>query len=251
MRTEKDTVRYSGSTEVGQKTPGKPVAGTIDVYFHVITTTNGAGAVSTATIAAQIAVLNDSFAGLRGGADTGFRFRLAAADMTANNAWFAQETFEDEVAMKAALKDGGPSDLNIYTTGGGGYLGWAYYPSIVASRQYAVLDGVVVHFGSLPGGRPPYDLGLTVTHEVGHWLGLAHTFEQGCIGHGDSVDDTPYMSEPTAGCPAAKDTCTRGVGLDPIHNYMDYSDDACFEEFTRGQAERAQKQFAHWRLKRS
>jgi hypothetical protein len=65
------------------------------------------------------------------------------------------------------------------------------------------------------------------------------------------VDDTPYMSVPTTGCPIGKDTCTRGTGLDPIRNYMDYSYDSCYTQFTRGQAERMQKQFAHWRLKRA
>lgn len=256
LRREKDTERFSGGTEVGQKTPGKPTAGTIGVYVHVITRSDGTGAVSAASVDEQIAVLNRAFAGTAypggTGADTGFRFVLAGRDTTVSDAWFAQETFADEVAMKTALKQGGPADLNVYTTSGGGFLGWAYYPSIVGRTQYAVLDGVVVHFGSLPGGSlPRYNLGQTVTHEVGHYLGLAHTFEKGCIGWGDYVDDTPFMSEPTSRCPVGKDTCTRGSGVDPIHNYMDYSDDACFREFTQGQTERMQKQFAHWRLKRS
>ena len=251
-RAEKDTVKYSGGTEVGQKTPGKPTAGAIDVYFHVITKTDGTGAVSDATIAAQITVLNQTFAGWFGGDDTGFTFRLAGTTRTVNNAWFDQATFEDEVAMKSALKQGDAADVNIYSTSGGGFLGWAYYPSITASKKFGVLDGVVVHYGSLPGGSVPrFNLGYTATHEVGHYLGLPHTFEQGCIGHGDYVDDTPYMSEPTSRCPIGKDTCTRGTGEDPIHNYMDYSDDACYTQFTAGQTERMQKQFAHWRLKRT
>jgi hypothetical protein len=52
--------------------------------------------------------------------------------------------------------------------------------------------------------------------------------------HGDDVDDTPYMSEPSSGCPVGKGTCTRGSGTDPIHNYMDYSDDPCYNQFTAG-----------------
>ena len=251
-RVEKDTQKYSGGTEVGQKTPGKPTAGVIDVYFHVITKTDGTGAVSDATVAAQITVLNQTFAGWFGGDDTGFTFTLAGTTRTANNAWFDQATFGDEVAMKSSLKRGDAADLNIYSTSGGGFLGWAYYPSITASNQFGVLDGVVVHYGSLPGGNVPrFNLGYTATHEVGHYLGLPHTFEQGCIGHGDYVDDTPYMSEPTSRCPIGKDTCTRGTGEDPIHNYIDYSDDACYTQFTAGQTERMQKQFAHWRLKRT
>jgi hypothetical protein len=250
-RLEKDTEQYSGSTEFGQKTPGKPTAGTIDVYFHVVTATDGTGYVSPAAVAAQILVLNQTFSGWPGGVDTGFRFELADLDYTTNDAWYGQATFADEVAMKSALKEGGAADLNIYTTSGGGFLGWAYLPSITASQRYGVLDGVVIHYGSLPGGPiDHYNLGYTATHEVGHYLGLEHTFEQGCIGHGDYVDDTPYEADPTSGCPAGKDTCTRGSGLDPIHNFMDYSYDACYTQFTDGQTERMQKQFAHWRLKR-
>ena len=251
-RLEKDTEQYSGSTEFGQKTPGKPTAGTIAVYVHVVQATDGTGFVSSSAVNAQIVVLNQTYSGWYGGPDTGFRFELAGLDYTTNDAWYAQETFADELAMKTALKEGGPADLNIYTTSGGGFLGWAYYPSITASNQYGVLDGVVVHYGSLPGGYiTHYNLGYTATHEVGHYLGLAHTFEQGCIGHGDYVDDTPYEAEPTSGCPAGKDTCTRGSGLDPIHNYMDYSYDTCYDQFTQGQTDRMQKQFAHWRLKRA
>jgi hypothetical protein len=251
-RTEKDTEQYSGKTEIGQKTPGKPTAGTIDVYFHVIEASDGTGAVSAATIDEQIAVLNLTFSGFYGGYDTGFRFRLAGSDTTVDDAWFAQETFADEIAMKSALKQGDAADLNVYSTSGGGFLGWAYYPSITTSNRYRVLDGTVIHYGSLPGGFiANFNLGYTATHEVGHYLGLPHTFEQGCIGHGDYVDDTPYMSVPTSGCPIGKDTCTRGTGVDPIHNYMDYSIDPCYTQFTQGQAERMQKQFAHWRLKRA
>ncbi len=251
-RAEKDTEKYSGSTEIGQKTPGKPTAGAIDVYFHVVTGTDGTGAVGDATVASQIMVLNQTFGGWFGGDDTGFEFRLAGITRSVNDVWFEQETFAAEVEMKAALRQGDTADLNIYSTSGGGYLGWAYYPSITASNQYGILDGVVLHYGSLPGGSVPnYNLGYTATHEVGHYLGLAHTFEQGCQGHGDYVDDTPYEAVPTSGCPEGKDTCTRGAGPDPIHNYMDYSYDRCYTEFTAGQTERMQEQFAHWRLKRT
>lgn len=257
-RTEKNTEKYAGKSD-GQKTPGKPTAGTIDVYFHIIQKADGTGAVSQRTVDEQIAVLNMTFAGQYGGADTGFRFRLAGTDTTVNDAWFEGDDPESgsiaiELAMKSALKQGDAADLNIYSTSGYGYLGFAYYPSITASNRFEVLDGVLIHYGSLPGGFiGPYNDGYTATHEVGHWLGLAHTFEQGCIGHGDFVDDTPAMEIPTSGCPRGedKDTCPRDAGLDPIENYMDYSYDECYTGFTQGQTERAQKQFAHWRLKRA
>jgi hypothetical protein len=256
LRTEKDTERFTGPAD-GQKTPGKPTAGTIPVYFHVVYAEDGTGNVSQAAVEEQIDVLNITFGGMSTGFDTGFRFELADVDWTENDAWFEQATFEDEVAMKSDLKQGGPTDLNVYSTSGGGFLGWAYYPNITTSNQFEVLDGVVIHFGSLPGGPiTNYNLGYTATHEVGHYLGLAHTFDdgvKGCIGHGDYVDDTPFMVEPTSGCPAdgTKDSCPKKPGFDPIHNYMDYSYDICYTEFTQGQAERMQKQYAHWRLKRA
>jgi hypothetical protein len=257
LAREKDTEKYSGSTEI-QQNPGTPTAGVVDVYFHVVTAANGrTGYVSATDVDEQIAVLNLSFGGFYSGygvdgVDTGFTFRLAGLDYSANDAWYAQNTFADEVAMKSALKRGDSTDLNIYTTSGGGYLGWAYYPSITASQQYGVLDGVVLHYGSLPGGNVKnYNMGFTATHEVGHWLGLAHTFDKGCQGYGDYIDDTPYQASPTSGCPIGRDSCTRGSGLDPIHNYMDYSYDSCYIQFTEDQTARAQKQFAHWRLKRA
>ena len=250
-RGEKDTSAYSGDSSIpaGSEPDTTGFSATVPVYFHVITD-GRTGWMSKATVKEQIKVLNLSLGGFYGGVNTGFKFVLAGLDYTNNAGWFAQETFAQEVEMKSALKEGDATALNIYSTSGGGYLGWAYYPSIVKYRHYEVLDGVVIHYGSVPGGYiPRYNLGFTATHEVGHWLGLAHTFEFGCLGHGDYVDDTPEMSIPTSRCPVGKDTCST-PGLDPIHNYMDYSDDACYNQFTAGQAERGQEQYLFWRAKK-
>ena len=109
------------------------------------------------------------------------------------------------------------------------------------------LDGIVVDWESMPHTSTryagAYDLGLTAVHEAGHWLGLEHTFFGGCNAKGDFVDDTPPMRVPTSGCPLGKDTCPE-PGLDPIHNYMDYSYDSCYFEFTAGQAQRMQRPLA-------
>jgi Pregnancy-associated plasma protein-A len=225
---------------------------TVSTYVHVITD-GKIGAVKDSQIREQIQILNMSYAGFWGGAETGFRFELKGITRTNNAAWHSMVEFGDELAAKQALRRGGPDALNLYINNAAGALGFAYYPSILKYNggKYAVLDGAVVYWGSLPRGpEENFNLGYTATHEVGHWLGLAHTFELGCYGDGDRVDDTPAQAVPTSGCPEGKDTCKKEAGLDPIHNYMDYSYDSCYTEFTKGQASRMQAQFVHFRTGR-
>jgi hypothetical protein len=102
------------------------------------------------------------------------------------------------------------------------------------------LDGLVVLNDSLPGGSAaPYNEGDTATHEIGHWLGLFHTFENGCTAPGDEVDDTPYQADGDNifFCDETLDTCPQ-PGTDPVHNFMSYGDDPCLDMFTQGQAQR-------------
>jgi Pregnancy-associated plasma protein-A len=220
---------------------GKGFKATVPVYFHVVTD-GTIGALTNAQIATQIDVLNNTFAGGEGGANTGFSFTLAGVTRTDNAGWFyANPGGTNEHTMKQTLKQGGDNALNLYSTTAGAYLGWAYLPDITTKPGQAYLDGVVFDWESIPGtsdtyaGR--YDQGETATHEVGHWLNLEHTFFGGCNAKGDFVSDTPPEKTPTSGCPAGKDTC-KAPGLDPIHNYMDYSYDSCYTEFTGGQAQR-------------
>lgn len=68
---------------------------------------------------------------------------------------------------------------------------------------------------------------------------LDHVFLGGdCDCLGDLIDDTPQMNNATSGCPIGKDTCPEDPGVDPIHNFMDYSEDECYEEFTPDQDDR-------------
>jgi Pregnancy-associated plasma protein-A len=91
-----------------------------------------------------------------------------------------------------------------------------------------------------------FSLGKTATHETGHWLGLLHTFQGGCNNKGDCVAATPDERFPASGSPEGLDTCP-APGNDPIHNYMDYSDDSCYDQFTQGQAERMHNFYAYFR----
>jgi hypothetical protein len=153
--------------------------------------------------------------------------------------WFSMSLgSQAEREAKAALGRQTRTSLNIYTGGlTRGLLGWATFPwDLEASPD---LDGVVLLHSSLPGNpEGPFNLGMTGVHEVGHWLGLFHTFQGGCTAPGDDVDDTPFEAEPGYQCPRGRDSCPNQAGVDAIENYMNYSDDACMTGFSGGQVRR-------------
>ncbi|KAK4054202.1 hypothetical protein OIV83_001228 [Microbotryomycetes sp. JL201] len=233
-----------------KKAPVTYVTGTktIQVYFHVIRsgTSLSQGNVPSSQLSNQIAVLNDNYA------NSGFQFVLAGTDYTTNSDWFnnAGPDTSQQTAMKAALRKGGKAALNFYTVGftsgsGAGLLGYATFPSSISNLQD---DGVVCLYSSLPGGSTSnYNQGKTGTHEVGHWLGLYHTFQGGCTGNGDYVSDTPAEASAASGCPTGRDSCPRVSGLDPINNFMDYSYDSCMDSFSAGQATRMAAQVSQYR----
>jgi hypothetical protein len=224
---------------------GQPLTAeiTVNVYWHTIT--NGSsGSVSTNQINNQISILNAAFEG-------GYNFNLVSVNTTSNSSWYTMSPGSSaEANAKNALRQGGTADLNIYSANpGGGLLGWATFPSSYNSRPKD--DGVVLLYSSLPGGSAaPYNLGDTGTHEVGHWLGLYHTFQGGCkngSSNGDMVTDTPAEKSAAFGCPTGRNTCPSLAGNDPIKNFMDYTDDACMDHFTAGQFTRMAAQWSAYR----
>lgn len=239
--TEIDAInqRVADATLGGRLVTG----GTINVYVHVINNGSGIanGDIPDQWITDQITVLNDSYG------QWGWTFVLAGTTRTTNASWYTCTGGSCETQMKSALHTGTADDLNLYTNNmGGGLLGWATFPSSYQSQP--LMDGVVVLYGTLPGGPVvPYNLGDTATHEIGHWMGLLHTFQGGCRGNGDQVSDTPAEKSAAFGCPTGRNTCS-SPGKDPITNFMDYVDDSCMFMFTTGQDTRMDSQFTTYRF---
>lgn len=168
---------------------------------------------------AQLDVLNQDYS------PWDIQFSLVNVTRTVNEEW---AYYRADLPMRRSLRQGDYSTLNIYfLTYADGYLGSCTYPYYVTegSDQF-YRDGCVVLSGSIPGGPlVPYNLGRTATHEVGHWLNLAHTFHGSCGCVGDMIHDTPPSANASYGCPVGKNSCPDRWGVDPIHNFMDYSDE--------------------------
>ncbi len=214
----------------------------IPVAFHVIVD-GDRGKAPVGRLNRQLSALNRAFS------DTGFSFVIASVDYTDNASWYAMRPGSmAERRAKQALAVDPHTTLNIYIAGlDSGLLGWASFPADLDDNP--VDDGVVVLNESLPGGGAwPYNLGDTAVHEVGHWLGLYHTFQGGCGGDGDFVADTPPEGSPASGCPTGRDSCRRDLGEDSVFNYMNYTDDACMNEFTPCQIVRMHEQAAAFRI---
>jgi len=235
----------------------------IPVAVHIIMKSDGTGNISDSLVQSQIDILNEDYMAMSGtpggnGTEGGVRFRLASVDpsgnptsgitRTTNNNWFDDN---DEYGYKSALGWDQSRYLNIYTNSASGYLGYAYFPQSSAGSVY---DGVVILYSAI--GRnsafAPYDQGRTATHEIGHYLGLKHTFQggcqtetsPGCYSTGDLICDTNSEGDAAYGCPEGNATCG---SLDPIHNYMDYTDDTCMDNFTAEQVRRMRCAMEHYR----
>ncbi len=203
----------------------------VPVAIHVIYS-GAEGNLPQTVLNEQMDVINAAFAG------TGFSFRIDSVDRTENFTWYnLQPGSAASREAKAALNISPETTLNLYTVRKPGNLGFATFPSELATSPDQ--DGIVISYDSVPGGsRENFNEGDTAVHEIGHWLGLYHTFDFGCRFPGDNVFDTPFERIESEGCPVGRDTCLFRLGPDPIFNFMDYSDDPCMNEFTTGQINR-------------
>ncbi|KAF8608973.1 Metalloprotease, partial [Ceratobasidium sp. AG-I] len=241
---------HFAANKVSPKADVGTFATTIPVYWHVIysSTAVSGGYIPDSQVTGSISAMNTHYQN----SGSPLTFSLAGTTRTLNADWFnnAGPSSSQQTAMKNALRQGGANALNVYTVGftsgsGAGLLGYATFPSSYTGAPKD--DGVVILYSSVPGGSTTnYNQGKTLTHEVGHWLGLYHTFQGGCSGAGDSVSDTAPEASAASGCPTGRDTCSSG-GVDPITNYMDYSYDPCMTNFTPGQNTRIASQISTYR----
>ncbi|XP_044715660.1 pregnancy-associated plasma protein-A domain-containing protein [Hirsutella rhossiliensis] len=197
----------------------------IDVYAHVVVGNKTETAfLNNETVRAQMRVLDETFA------PSNTRFNLVDIDQTVNDTWSVVGLgSQEERTMKRQLRKGTYNDLNVYFLSqpkdetGVETGGWCPVPDDTNLPDTIVLDGW-----------------KTLTHEVGHWMGLRHPFQGGCAEEagGDSVADTPamsYDSEKPQECNDNLDTCPDKDGFDPVHNFMVYTSDDCRTHFTKGQ----------------
>jgi len=233
------------------------------VVFFLTQTLHG----SDSQIDEQLRVLNGDYL------DASFEFELRETTRIESEEWFnitAGST--QEIEMKTIHRRGDGTALNIYTVGnvvaeGSSVLGYATFPDEYQANPN--LDGVVLLYTTFPGSYyAPFNLGRTLTHEVGHWFGLYHTFQGGCSGSGDRYQDNFLEASATYGCPTTNpDTCPDDLGPDrkstfrsspsgsvtyslsfpAIHNYMDYTDDWCMNNFSRNQILRLSLQILTYR----
>jgi hypothetical protein len=257
----------SGSTKINMEYNDDRTL-VIPVVVHVIKKTDGTGDISPALVQSQIDILNEDFNALAntpGGQGTNAKIQFVLAKLdpmgnpttginyVTNNTYFNDPGSSGTNAMKRALKWDTKRFFNIYTNNpGSGLLGYATFPQYEAGGEE---DGVVLNWvyvgRNAPGGEP-YDQGRTGTHEVGHYLGLYHTFQSGCgsttspYTTGDLIADTARESQPNYGCTPVASGCTGG-GMKPIENYMDYSEDACMTKFTPEQVNRMRCSIINYR----
>jgi len=245
----------------------------IPVVVHVVHNGESIGTgrnISMAQIQSQIDVLNEDYRRKSGtpgynsntnGCDTKIEFVLAKRNTSGassngvdridrNTMGWSAPPYNTSY-IDATIKPGSSWNANEYfnlwvVDISGGILGYAQFPNYSSLAGFncnegnANTDGVVIDYqtfgstdkGTFPVLTAPYDKGRTATHEVGHWLGLRHIWGDGACGVDDFCGDTPEAGAANYGCPTGTSSCS---STDMIENYMDYTDDACMNIFTKDQ----------------
>ncbi|NQZ23639.1 MAG: zinc metalloprotease [Colwellia sp.] len=228
-----------------RRTNSRPSSIIIPIKFiHIVDGSNGH--ITQAQREAQMSVLREAY-GIYG---INFEYSESEVVVEENSQWYRMDhgSFEEREA-KTALQENPKKYLNFYTAGlASGLLGWATFPW--EREGDFTKDGVVMLDSTLPGGDiQNFNLGKTAIHEIGHWLGLFHTFQGGCQAYGDHVHDTPPHAAPNYGKPedGPHNACSVDTGNAPIHNFMNYVDDAWMTKFTQGQIERVWDQISLYR----
>ncbi len=244
---------------------------TIPIIFHVVSGTQGdAPDLDAQYVNAQIEQLNLDFSNQAGGA-TGYWSSVAAdaqivfvpAQVDPNGNPLAEpginrvygypgqlSTADFDNTIKPATIWDRTLYANCWTGNlGGGLLGYAQFPDssglpgMPASGGSANTDGVVCLYTSIGSVANPhpnggvYAAGRTLTHEIGHWIGLRHIWGDGNCSVDDFCNDTPNQNGSSSGCPNTNDTCIGG-DRDMVENFMDYSFDTCMNLFTADQVAR-------------
>jgi len=206
------------------------------------------GYLQDSTLEKQFEALNADYA------PHGISFRLKEITRTVNSRWATSGNQSDLNEMRTQLRRGDYKTVNVY------YMTMVQYPApgdilnglctlpttVTSPNSTAFLrDGCLVWHVTLPGS--PREA-KTTTHEIGHWFGLLHTFQGGCSGTGDGVDDTPAEKTASRSCDVKRDTCPDQEGFDPVNNFMDYSPPPCRNQFTKGQGTRMHNEFFTYRL---
>jgi len=248
---------------------------TIPVVFHIIhdgETVGGSPNIGSQYINAQLDQLNEDFANLSGSsysqaADMEIQFCLAQIDTSGNcltetginrinrNTYnftsppYLKSDFENTI--KPATQWDPDQYYNIWTAElANNLFGYSQMPEapslpgIPPSNITARTDGSVIHYNKVGGlndpfpGSAPFNIGRTLTHETGHWLGLRHIWGDGGCGLDDYCGDTPIAAASSSGCPSGLDSCPSSPDPDMVENYMDYSNDICMNTFTADQRDR-------------
>ena len=238
----------------------------VPVVFHILYNSNAQN-VSDQQVLSQLTALNNDYRRLNAdtintpapfksiAADTRIVFCLAKVDP---NGHYTSGIIHKKTNSDLFLSD---DEMKFSSTGGddawdskryiniwvcnlfGRTLGYAVMPGGPAER-----DGVVIQytaFGTIGTALAPFNKGRTVTHEIGHWLGLRHLWGDAQCGD-DGIADTPPQETSNSDCPSFPhlSSCSNNSYGDMFMNYMDFTNDDCMNMFTQGQKNEMRGLFA-------